>query len=352
MAETTEKYKGWTAKLIHYTGFVNFLDPSIQDIIGPADVITVQRNLISEEIFDAIRYWQGLGKLVVADIDDAYPILPWSNPAHEFWINDPNKIDPIKKLEEGIKLCGYLTSPNRNILRDWSHVSKGYLLPNFARREWWTELKPRSEMKEIYKLSDRVIIGWGGSVSHYDSWWGSNIFDATKAIARHYPEVVFMICGNDPRLYEQLPVHKDNKRFQPGVEPGKWPQVIKTFDIGVAPLFGIYDQRRSWIKTLEYGLAGVPWVATEGEPYSDHAAYGRMANNTPESWESNIENIIKNLKHEQALAEERIPYYQQFFIDNQLDLYESTFKEIMDNNIKTKRRLPGISYVNWNKDDK
>ena len=53
---------------------------------------------------------------MVADIDDAYPILPWSNPAHEFWINDPNKINPIKMLEDGIKLCGYLTSPNRFIL--------------------------------------------------------------------------------------------------------------------------------------------------------------------------------------------------------------------------------------------
>lgn len=348
MAETTEKYKDWSCKLIHYSGFLQYLDPAIQDIIGPADVVTVQRNLVSEEIFNSIRYWQGLGKTVVADIDDAYPILPWSNPAHEFWINDPAKIEPIKKLEEGIKLCGFLTSPNRLILQDWSHVSKGYQLQNFARREWWTDLKPRSEVKEVLGLTDRIIIGWGGSVSHYDSFWGSNIFDAAKNIVKHYPQVVFMICGNDPRLYEQLPVHKDNKYFQHGVEPNKWPGIVKVFDIGVAPLFGVYDQRRSWIKTLEYGLAGVPWVATDGEPYKDHAHLGRMVKNSASEWEYQIESIIKQLPTEQMMAEKRIAHYQQWFIDNQLDLYEKVFKQIIAEK-QAVQRLPGITYVNWNK---
>lgn len=347
MAQSTEKYKDWSAKLIHFSGFVNYLDPAIQNIIGPADVITVQRNLISEEVFDAIRYWQGMGKVFVADIDDAYPILPWSNPAHEFWINDPNNIQPVSKLEEGLALCGYLTSPNRLILYDWQHVTKGFHIQNYARREWWTNLEPRINEKRKRNLQDRIVIGWGGSVSHYDSFWGSGIFEASKHIVKHHPNVVFMICGNDPRIYEQLPVHKDNKYFQHGVENKDWPQVVKTFDIGIAPLYGPYDQRRSWIKTLEYGLAGVPWVATSGEPYSDHAELGRNIENSPANWEKAIESIISNLGREQSIAENRIKHYQKWFIDNQLDKYGDTFSRIISENKQKITRLPGISYVNW-----
>ena len=347
VAATNEKYKNWSAKLIHVSGALDYLNPAIQDIIGPADIITVQRNLLTEELFDAIRYWQGMGKPFTADLDDAYPILPWSNPAHEFWINDPHDVKPLEKLEDGIRLCGHLCSPNRFILQDWSHVARGYHLPNFAERAWWTNLKDRQTMKKELGLENRIVIGWGGSVSHYDSWWGSGIREATTKITDHYPEVVWMICGNDPRLYEQLPVHQDNKILQPGVEPAKWPQIIKTFDIGIAPLFGLYDQRRSWIKTLEYGLASVPWIASAGEPYSDHKQLGKLVNGVAREWEHAIETTIKNLKREQIVAEQRVKYYQQWFADNQLPAFERVYTAIINNHREMIGRLPGLHFVNW-----
>ena len=156
-----------------------------------------------------------------------------------------------------------------------------------------------------------------------------------------------MMCGNDPRLYEQLPVHNDNKFFQQGVEASQWPQIVKTFDIGIAPLFGPYDQRRSWIKTLEYGLAGVPWVATTGEPYKDHAQLGRLITNSAAAWEKQIEDIISNLLFEQTMADKRIELYQQWFIDNQIDTYGNVFSSIINDYKRRITRLPGITLVNW-----
>jgi len=342
LAATDEKYAGWSCKLLHTSGFVGYLNPAIQDWIGPADIVTVQRNIVTEEVINAIKYWQGMGKPIVADLDDAYPILPWSNPAHEFWINDPHKIDPLVTLERGIQTCGYLTSPNRHILGDWSHVARGYHLPNFARSEWWSNLEDRATMKAKYGWQDRVVIGWGGSVSHYDSWWGSGLFDAAKYITKHYPEVMWVICGNDPRLHAQLPVHRDNKYWQRGVEPAQWPQIIKTFDIGVAPLYGPYDQRRSWIKTLEYGLAEVPWVATDGEPYNDHRGLGPLVKNDASTWEREIEKLISNLPAEQELAKQRLSVYQQWLIDNQVDTYGRVFGKIMQDFTMDHTRLPNV----------
>ena len=345
LAQTDESYKDWSCRLVHTSGFINYLNPAIQDILGPADIITVQRNIVTEEVINAIKYWQGLGKPVVADLDDAYTILPWANPAHTFWIDDPHAIDPLATLERGLQTCGYLTSPNRLILQDWAHVARGYYLPNYAQGEWWTDLEDRATMQAKSNWQDRIVIGWGGSVSHYDSWWGSGIFEAAKHITKHYPEVLWLICGNDPRLYSQLPVHRDNKHWQHGVEPSQWPQIIKTFDIGVAPLYGPYDQRRSWIKTLEYGLAGVPWVATEGEPYRDHTGLGTLIKNDPLTWERGIEQLIANLPTAQDLAAQRVELYRQWLIEQQVATYGKVFGQIQQDFTLDHTRLPNIHRV-------
>ncbi len=317
---------------MHVSGFCDYLNPAIQDIIMRSDIIAFQRNLVAQEVFDAIEYWKGMGKPVLADLDDAYQILPISNPAWHFWIENSTSRDPdpLIWLERGLGICGNLTSPNRNILNDWKHVCKGYFLPNFANGDWYRNLPDHAAEKERVGLAGRTIIGWGGSVSHYDSWWGTGIREAAARVCQRHPEVVWMICGNDPRIIGQLPVSPTQKYNQVGVAPQDWPKVVNLFDIGVAPLFGPYDQRRSWIKGMEYLLAGVPWIGTRGEPYSDLAESGTLIGNGVDSWEMALETKLSNLKQEQEAARAKIPYAQsEFLIENRLDVYEQVYNSII-----------------------
>ena len=349
MSAAGERGEDWKAKMIHVSGFANYLDPVIQDHVGPSDLIIFQRNLVTEEVFDAIQYWQGMGKPVAADLDDAYQILPWSNPAHKFWVENPNKMDPppLQMLEKGLSMCDALISPNRVLLSDWQHVVQGYYLQNFAREEWWNNLPSRAERKKELGLEDRVVIGWGGSISHYDSWWGSGIREAAAELCRKHPEVLWLICGNDMRIHDQLPVPLANKQQQVGVPPSEWPKVVRTFDIGVAPLFGIYDQRRSWIKGLEYGLAGVPWIATGGEPYRDMASLGTLIHNGANAWYTELTRAVESLASLQVQSEARIPVFQHWFIGNQLPTLRKVYSEIIGRFIVDHGRLPGLTYVNW-----
>ena len=338
---------GLTGKLIHVTGFLDFLNPAIQDIVMGADLVIFQRNAVHENAFNAIQYFQGMGKPIVIDLDDAYHILPWSNPAHKFWLENEGGV-AIHQLEKGLQISNGLIAPNRLLLSDWAHVCNGYYLPNFAEEKWWSNLPERSALKEEKGLSDRIIIGWGGSVSHYDSWWGSGIMDAAKAICQKYPEVVWMICGNDPRLYDALPVSLNNKVRQWGVEPSEWPKIVKLFDIGVAPLFGPYDQRRSWIKGLEYMLAGAPWVATVGEPYKDLMDFGKHIRNGADNWEKALSYLLDNLEKEQMYSLSRVPTAQGWFASNQYETYINIFKKIIQDAthpMMSPQRLPGVYYV-------
>ncbi len=349
-----------------------------------SDLIIFQRNVLHPSILDAIKYFQGLGKPAVIDLDDAYQSLPWSNPAREFWhereyptpqdLEHPVKGGAMRFLEEGIRISNGLLSPNRLLLQDWAHVTKGrgYYLQNYAEPRWWLGLPEplparratpwrrypdgsetcfltHAQYKQHRELSpDRIIVGWGGSISHYDSFWGSGIFRAAERVSLRHPELFWLICGNDHRIYEQLPVSPYQKGLQPGVPPQQWPQVVAQFDIGVAPLYGPYDQRRSWIKGIEYSLAGIPWIATEGEPYGDLQGWptGIQGPEVPAFWEEALEETIKDLKNRTELAESLVGQARQaFIVDNQLHTFKACYDKILNDFKGETEGLPGILYV-------
>jgi hypothetical protein len=309
-----------------------------------------------------MNYWIGLrNKPIAVDLDDAYSILPWSNPAHKFWIEREDEWEgeqvegaALKYLEKGLRQCRALIAPNDFLLADWSHAAMGYRLQNYAEPEWWDDkdensFQQRKRLQGKRGLEDKIVIGWGGSVSHYDSWHGSGLYEAAKRISERHPEVVWMICGNDRRIYSHLDVPHDQKIVQYGVPPQEWPQIVRTFDIGLAPLFGPYDQRRSWIKGIEFSLAGIPWVGTGGLVYRDVADTGILVDNGAEAWEDALEHIITGLGELQAKQmTRRGEYEKRFIVDHNIHVYGQTFRSIIENYGKTNSMfiLPGVIRVN------
>lgn len=347
---------------MHYTGFLKCMphlggdDIPEKEKIAFADLIIFQRNCIVPEVIQAIKYWQALGKPVVIDLDDAYHILPPSNPAYNFWIRDGGRLDNIETfsklaqgeplpdsevlgyLQEGLSVSSGLISPSRMILNHWGAVAVGdkqYYLQNYAERDWWENLPSRDELKEKDGLAGKIVIGWGGSISHLDSFWGSGLYEALRRVCRRYPQVVVKICGNDGRLEKFLDIADDQLRRQPGVPPEDWPKQVKTFDIGLAPLYGSYDQHRSWIKGIEYLLAGAPWVGTVANglmgTYADLNGLGRLIVNSTQNWELALIKIIENLEAEQKWAASMIPAAQKkFIVDYNLDVYAKVYRQIIN----------------------
>jgi len=344
----------------------------------PADVIIVQRNVIHPRVYDAMAYWQGMGKPVVVDLDDAYHFLPWSNPARPFWFLKPlPDVDGVERegagirlLEEGLVRADGLVAPNKLLLADWEYASgNSYFIQNYAEPSWWgvpppgpwvpsgqqhwtckdddrlwpvkwwrdrnrtvRGLPPRSILKKGLGIKDRIVIGWGGSMSHYDSFWGSGLMQAIPKISARYPEVLWMICGGEKRLYEQLEVPARQKFWQHGVPPQQWPEIVCRFDVGLAPLYGPYDQRRSWIKGIEYALAGTPWVATRGETYKGLIDWpaGLQGPESAEWWEDSLEVILSDLEGWQDKAEALLPEARKrFIIDNNLDKYSQAINQMI-----------------------
>src|SRR3972149_5773014 len=203
-----------TAQLFFMPTALGWDHPEVQRKLGAGDVLIFQRNVIIPEVWHAIDYWRALGKTIVIDLDDAYPDLMPSNPAFPYWsLNKPGIVpDLVKGLEEGLRRAHALTSPSRIILRDWEHAVRGFHLPNWTRRIWYEglERKPVGGMDYLFSYDDtgmlfaepregsegQVILGWGGSISHVDSWLYSGIVEALDRIFKKHPHPRLKVCGH------------------------------------------------------------------------------------------------------------------------------------------------------------
>ncbi len=296
-----------------------------------------QRNAIIPEVWAAMDYWRALGKLVVLDLDDHYAGLPPSNPAFAYWILDKPGLEPepIAALSEGMRHADFVTSPSKVILKDWEHIVPGYHLPNWTRRAWYEPLMQKplgapdvmfdyemdARQQPHFKVDARpnsegwITLGWGGSISHVDSWVYSGLIEALDRIFEKYPMVRLKFCGFESRLDYLFSRWGDKVVKQSGVRAQEWPQVLSTFDIGLAPLdmrplepwregapIASYDERRSWLKGIEYLSAGVPWVGSRSKTYEDLSRQGTLVENTPDAWFNALDRKIINLSAEKEIA--------------------------------------------------
>ncbi len=335
------------------------------------------------EVWAAMAYWRALGKIVVIDLDDMYEGLPPSNPAFKYWILNYPGLDPnpIDALAEGLRHADALTSPSKVILKDWEHIVPGFWMPNWTRGAWYAGLdqKPAGAqipdiefyyeqkegaepqlMKRARANSEgHIILGWGGSISHVDSWIYSGVIEALERLFEKYPNVRLKFCGHESRLNYIFEKFGDRIVRQDGLSPQHWPLAVSTFDIGLAPLdlrkldpwregapIASYDERRSWLKGAEYLTAGVPWVGSKSLTYEDLARWGTLVDNTPEAWFAALDSKIQFLANEKAKAwSNRRWALKHMTFENNVDKYISTFGRILALKAKrNKEKLPEISY--------
>jgi len=370
-----------TAQLFHLPSALNWSHPEVQKKVGLGDVLIFQRNCIAPEVWNAMDYWRALGKLVVVDLDDGYPLLPPSNPAFTYWIRNINDMnpDPVTALEEGLRHADALISPGKVILQDWAHVVRGYWIPNWTRRAWYTGLQqkpmgapdvifsyeakegvPELVMKFRENSEDWQIIGWGGSISHVDSWMYSGIVEALDRIFEKWPNAHLKFCGSEARLDAILKRWGERVIRQEGVKPEHWPMVLSTFDIGVAPLdmrplepwrpgapVAAYDERRSWLKGIEYLSAGVPWVGSKSLTYNDLAQHGTLCENTSEGWFRALDNKLQSLSGEKGIAWKRRTWaLKKVTFEANVGNYAGIFERIIaEKSVRNGARLPDIIYI-------
>src|SRR3990167_4318887 len=347
------------------------------------DVLIFQRNVITPEVVDAMGYWKAIGKTVCVDIDDMYSQLPPSNPAHAFWTRNAPGLnpEPVTALTEAMRHADAFTAPSKVLCEDWSHVIRAYHVPNYTRRAWYAGLaqKPVGAADMLFGYegtpdapkfvttprpdSDGLVyLGWGGSISHVDSWVYSQIVPALDRLFEKHAHVRLKFCGHETRL-DELVFNRWPGRVvkQTGVKPEHWPMVVSSFDIGLAPLdtrpldppwrpgapIASYDERRSWLKGIEYLSAGVPWGARDSAPHTDLRRWGSLVANTADAWFATLDDMVTRLEHHKRVAWDRRRWaLKHVTMEANANSYGDIFGRIIaERGAAQGARLPGVRYV-------
>jgi len=149
-------------------------------------------------------------------------------------------------------------------------------------------------------------------------------------ICREFDQVKVMICGNEPyakeKLAEMLP--EDRLITKDWVPTEQWPSVVANFDIGLAPLAGTYDDRRSWVKVLDYALLGIPFVCTDSVPYAGCQG-GIKVKNKAKSWHRAIKTLLVNPGRVKLLTNVGKTWSWRTGIDCHISTYLNVFEEIL-----------------------
>lgn len=295
-----------------------------------ADIIIIQRVMVQESVQHA-QMWIQNGKKVILDFDDAYDLIGEENSAYNFWgkgiveIFLPNgtkyeramETHPVDLLKRGMSYLSGATMPSPLLAKDWSKYTKCHYLPNYLDGNVYNI--PRGK-------TGKIILGWGGSMSHLTSWSGSGIDKALANIVNKRNDVKLLIVG-DKRVVKQISgiIDPAKTEYLPYVTYMDWPMVLaKKFDIGLAPLAGPYDCRRSRLKVMEYIATGIPFVATRAMPYFE--LYDEIDNSfvpqgdvtkadepNAQEWEQLLNDKINNFHNEQELAIERKKEWEQWY---------------------------------------
>jgi glycosyltransferase involved in cell wall biosynthesis len=269
-----------------------------------ADVIVLQRLWVSSSLI-GIEYWKTRGKTVIGDIDDGFDLLPSSINSFPYWhhgqiplMNEKGEkvigqliYTPLEQIQWGARLLNGITTPSYILTEDWKEFNpNSYYLPNYMDVERYLSVK--REIKE----DAFIVLGWGGSYSHTESWSRSGIVPALKRILKKYDNVKLMIAG-DPRLADHFPTKQFGMSKIIKVNwtvSTEWPSTLGLFDIGLVPLHGKYDMRRSPLKAIEYCLMGIPFVGSDLDIYDVFTPYVYKVRNQPNAWERGLVHMIEN----------------------------------------------------------
>ncbi|MCS6850790.1 MAG: hypothetical protein NZ700_06435, partial [Gemmataceae bacterium] len=280
------------------------------------DAFLLQRTTSPEELA-LIRHVKALGKKVIIDIDDKFPITehshveqPLFNLQSAWW----QVMHECILLADGIIAAGDLGAAH------YRHFNGRVVsAPNAFSLDW-----PCYHEGPLRRLYDRIVMFWSGSHTHQTAL--SIIAPAVEQAVAENPELVLAISG--PPWYAEIfripaerKYYADPSRgiapYRPGyprwavTDPGAFLQFLRTAsvaDFSLSPLeFHEFNDYKSEIRILESAAWAVPTIATPVVPYRRFYEVSRGAcvlveNNDPAGWYDAITRFTRDAAYRRDMG--------------------------------------------------
>lgn len=231
-------YLGWD----HY----NQYDLSIFE----ADTLLLQRQVTDSQLEFLRTYRQFFKMKLIYELDDLITNLP----VESFHRKDMPK-DIAKRLREGLQVCDRFivsTEPLADAYR--KYIGDIRVVPNRIDIGKWGHLEP------VRKAGSKPRVGWAGGLSHAGDL--AIIVDVVKELADEVDWIFLGMCPDTIRPYV--------KEYHFGVPTPQYPAKLASLnlDLAIAPIaHNDFNECKSNLKLLEYGILGYPVIASDFGPY-------------------------------------------------------------------------------------
>ncbi|MDH5358624.1 MAG: glycosyltransferase [Gammaproteobacteria bacterium] len=242
----------------------------------------VLQNPIEDTSLDLLKMHSEFNPKVfrVFSLDDLLHDLPEKNVLHRSL--KQNFRDMKSRIRKALSYCDRLvvsTQPLADLCVDM--IDDIRVIPNRLMRDKWCNVT------SLRNQSNKPRVGWVGAKQHDGDL--EIIFDVIKQTSAEIDWVFMGMCPD-----EIIPYIKEYHEFVPMEE---YPQTMASLnlDLAVAPLeINAYNEAKSNLRLLEYGVLGWPVICTDIYPYQTNNAPVTRVNNETEAWLTAIRTALAN----------------------------------------------------------
>lgn len=227
-----------------------FISGSVEIARINPDYLILQRQINDDQI-ERLDRMRRINKVPLCyELDDLMFDLPKDSPHRQ---EIPKDIEA--RLRRGIALCDRLivsTGPLADALRSMNQDIR--VVPNYLPGSRWLDLLPQR------RQGKKPRVGWSGSVSHV-----GDLLIITEIVRELANEVDWVFMGLAPDALRPYIAE-----FHPGLPFDEYPTALATLDLdlALAPLeLCRFNECKSNLKLMEYGILGYPVIATDITPY-------------------------------------------------------------------------------------
>lgn len=241
------------------------------------DTLFSQRQVDDAQLAALENYKSLLSCKIVMDFDDLLTHVPKSSHhSRHVWKDMEPRLRRLCALSDRVTVSTEALAQHMRAYHDEVRI-----MPNALDPVAWSNLAPAR------RQSDRPRVGWVGGVSHAGDL--ALIREVVRELADEVEWVFMGMCLDDmkPHLTE----------FHRGVPFAQYPARMAelNLDLALAPLeSNAFNDCKSNLRLLEYGILGIPVIATDITPYQCGLPVS-LVKNHPREWIKAIRDHVNDL---------------------------------------------------------
>lgn len=284
------------------------------------------------EVLAQVRKKTGCVLLMEVD-DNLFRVHPES---HAYKVFKPGS-DALRAHEKWLRTCDGLIVTTPDLAGQYSRLTnRVYVVQNyidFHLRDWDTPV-PRDE-----RLVGKTVIGWAGGSTHAED--DEPLRGVLCGILRDYPDVVLSLCSHPSLMnliVKRQEVPKERVVFLDPVDFEHYTKIPAQFDIGLAPLRGtLFNRNKSYLKIMEYGARGVPYVASDIAPYrrfhKETDGIGGFLAEGKSDWDVALRHLIEHPKWRKQRGEDfEALIREQYNLESNIWQWEEVLEQSLNRN--------------------